>query len=58
MTSTRSVTMREIAQTVNKPESTVYRWRHENHELFTAAKEYAERAKKKQSGGKEGSEDV
>lgn len=52
------VTMREIAQAVNKPESTVYRWRNENHELFTAAKEYAERVSKKRGDGKEGSEHV
>jgi len=38
-----SVTMREIAVAVNKPESTIYRWRHENLDLFTAAKDYAEK---------------
>ncbi len=42
-----TVTMREIAEAVNKPQSTVYRWRHENRDLFQAAKEYAEREKMK-----------
>lgn len=35
--------MREVARAVKKPESTVYRWRLDNPELFQAAKEYAER---------------
>lgn len=37
------VTMRQIAATIGKPESTVYRWKKDNPPLFTAVKEYAER---------------
>jgi len=35
--------MRDIARAINKPESTVYRWRNENPDLFRAVREYAER---------------
>lgn len=38
-----NVTMREIAAAIHKPESTVYRWRQDNPDLFRAVKEYAER---------------
>ncbi|GAA0586576.1 hypothetical protein ACFQH5_20315 [Halomonas salifodinae] len=38
-----NVTMREIAAAIHKPESTVYRWRQDNPNLFRAVKEYAER---------------
>ncbi len=40
-----AVTMREIAAAIHKPESTVYRWRQDNPDLFRAAREYAERRK-------------
>ncbi len=41
----RGVTMREIAEAVNKPQSTIYRWKHDNPDLFQAAKDYAEKRK-------------
>ena len=41
-----AVTMKQIADTVNKPESTIYRWKKDNLDLYTAAKEYAERKHK------------
>lgn len=47
-----TITMREIADAIHKPESTVYRWRKENPDLFRAAKEYAERGAKTMNAGK------
>lgn len=41
----KKVTMREIAEAVNKPESTIYRWKRENPALYVAVLEYAERLK-------------
>lgn len=38
-----NVTMAAIAKAVNKPESTIYRWKKENPELFEAVREYAAR---------------
>ncbi len=38
------VTMREIARAVHKPESTIYRWRNDNPDLYRAAVMYAEGA--------------
>ncbi len=37
-----SVTIRQIAAAIHKPESTVYRWRHDNPDLYAAAAMYAE----------------
>jgi len=37
------VTMQQIADAINKPASTVYRWRKDNKALFQAVREYAAR---------------